>query len=278
MAGSVAPIGRTSNYVFMTVGILLLAAAASARWWSENKLAVRWEDLLLLVLPTLLWLLASGQLESLKIGSTGLQVKAAVQRAAQQKIEWQKSKINVEMPRMVNKKGGTAELQTIKKSYPQALGFPIQKTEWYDEYAVELYIRELAAQEGFKYFIFFANDKNKSLVGAIQASDLARHLSPKDGVAASKLLEEFVQILNGKAPPEGLQNFPGFIPTEGALKKTDDTKTALARMQERHVTWLPVVEGKSKFVGVVEQSRLAASLILEITKSLEEPRRGSQRA
>jgi hypothetical protein len=60
----------------------------------------------------------------------------------------------------------------------------------------------------------------------------------------------------------------GFVGREQGLKKGDDKRIALTRMDELSTTWLPVVAG-TKLIGVVERSELAAGLLLDVVKALE---------
>jgi hypothetical protein len=273
------------NYVFLAVGVILAMFVALARSYTGGNFVIRWEELVLLVLPVILWLLASGQLESFKIGSGGLQVKTALQRAALAKIELQISQIPVELPSVVSKKEGLGKLPSILASRPQALAFTLHHENWYDELAVKQYVSQLSALEGFKYFLFYGADQEHAFLGAISAANLARHLlrdeNPRRQPARRRAanptidLSEFIEVLNSKKPPDRLKTLSGFVGPDEAVNKTDDKKSVLSRMDEQSLSWLPVVDKKTnKFAGIVEQSRLAASLILDVTKSLDESSRG----
>lgn len=272
------------NYIFMVVGIALVIGTAYTRTFVGEKFSIRWEELVLLVLPITLWLLASGQLESFKLGSGGLQVKSALQRAAQAKIELQVSKIPVEQPSVVSKKEGLGKLPGILATRPEALAFTLQSGNYYDEFAVREYIDQLSKLEGFKYFLFYGADPEHLFLGAISASNLVRQLLVSDAIPVRRTrrrvptgtmtLPEFIQVLNSRKPPDRLRTIPGFIKPDDAADTSDDKKTVLTRMDKHNWSWLPVVDKQTnKFAGVVEQSRLAASLILDVTKSLDESSR-----
>ena len=72
----------STNAVFISLGIVLALGVSGYREYSGGTFEVRWPELILLIIPIILWLLASGQFESLRISATSVQIKTAVQRAA----------------------------------------------------------------------------------------------------------------------------------------------------------------------------------------------------
>jgi CBS domain-containing protein len=71
-----------------------------------------------------------------------------------------------------------------------------------------------------------------------------------------------------------LTNFPGLLSVDEALKETSDKREALQTMEDKHLDWIPVVDEGFRFKGVVERSRLVASMILDITNRLERSKQG----
>jgi len=62
---------------------------------------------------------------------------------------------------------------------------------------------------------------------------------------------------------------PGFVTVDRALRPDADKRIALEQMENLNVDWLPVVDANRFFTGVVERSRLTASLILDVANRLE---------
>ena len=61
-----------------------------------------------------------------------------------------------------------------------------------------------------------------------------------------------------------------------SVKRTANKKIVLASMEDKNIDWLPVVSSKEegyKLVGIVDRSRLTASLILDVTDQLEEKKK-----
>ena len=71
-------------------------------------------------------------------------------------------------------------------------------------------------------------------------------------------------------PYQRLAELPGFVGLETAVSQKADKREALAKMERLSVDWLPVVNPRNEFVGVVDRSRLTASLVLDVATSLKE--------
>jgi len=238
--------------------------------------AIRPTDLVIVILPAILWLLASGQIQSLKLGTGGLEVKSALQRAARSPITMQIEKMPISTLSVIGKE----ELDRIVSTGPQALVLEKHTEEWWDEYTVEESIRQLSKTEGFRLFVF--EDGNGRFIGAISASDLVRtlradgwerYLNPPQPGSGNYLLDvaTLKLILNNQAPESVLKQARGFLNQDDALSNSVDKKTALAKMEELNTSWLPVIDRRTrKLFGVVEQSRLAASLVLDIMNALDD--------
>src|SRR5712664_4672292 len=69
-----------SNAMALALGLALFLLVVLVRSSVDSKFDVSATDLVLLSLPIVLWLLASGQILSLKLG--GLQLTSAIQRAS----------------------------------------------------------------------------------------------------------------------------------------------------------------------------------------------------
>jgi CBS-domain-containing membrane protein len=61
-----------------------------------------------------------------------------------------------------------------------------------------------------------------------------------------------------------------------ALSVDVTKRDALARLEEADLDWLPAVSGDGRFAGIIERSRLTASLILDVAAQLETAREEAQ--
>ena len=66
-----------------------------------------------------------------------------------------------------------------------------------------------------------------------------------------------------------LEALPGFISAEKALHKENDKRKALESMNTLDAQVLPVVDDAQKFDGIVDRSKLTASILTEIADRVE---------
>jgi Mg/Co/Ni transporter MgtE len=66
-----------------------------------------------------------------------------------------------------------------------------------------------------------------------------------------------------------LKRLPGFEGAEMAVSQSADKKQALQMMEKRNVENLPVVNEEKRFAGIVDRSRLTASLIIDVANELK---------
>lgn len=62
---------------------------------------------------------------------------------------------------------------------------------------------------------------------------------------------------------------PGFIGLQHALNKQTDKRQALQQMEALNMDTLPVVQVNERFAGIVDRSRLTASLLIDVANNLE---------
>ena len=66
-----------------------------------------------------------------------------------------------------------------------------------------------------------------------------------------------------------LATLPGFVSSEKALHKKDDKRKALEMMNSEDAQVLPVLDQEEKFDGIVDRSKLTASILTEIAQRVE---------
>ena len=62
---------------------------------------------------------------------------------------------------------------------------------------------------------------------------------------------------------------PGFIASKDAVTKETDKGQALRKMEKLNVETLPVVDKMKHFAGIVNRSRLTASLLIDVSENLK---------
>lgn len=77
-----------------------------------------------------------------------------------------------------------------------------------------------------------------------------------------------------------LSKMSGFVSVDMAVNADADKKRVLEQMEQQDLDWLPVVQqdnGVNHFQGIVERSRLTASLILDVTNQLENKKKEQEK-
>src|SRR5712664_1761656 len=138
-----------SNAMALALGLALFLLVVLVRSSVDSKFDVSATDLVLLSLPIVLWLLASGQILSLKLG--GLQLTSAIQRASTKPVVTKLGDINIKPEAYVKKVDGS-ELPTIIAKYPTSLAFEVFETpaNYYVDGDLSNYIDQLVRNPGFK--------------------------------------------------------------------------------------------------------------------------------
>ena len=80
--------------------------------------------------------------------------------------------------------------------------------------------------------------------------------------------KDFAKWLND-ANTTALTKLPGFISVEDAITENTDKDRALRKMEKLNVDTLPVIDEAKRFVGIVDRSRLIASLLIDVVASLK---------
>ncbi len=248
------------------VAISVLALVVALRSISGGKVEVRLADAAIDVIPIVLWLFISGQIAKFSVGTGGIEVEAtkeAILTASAKPIGGQVSALPV-APVEMALKGSVDAIPDLVRREVQAihlvLGFA-----GYEAQALDQYLTTLARYPFFRYVIF--SNPDQSLFGVIDGRKLAAILESR---TVGLSWPDFAAMLNrgGPAERERLSRIPGFIPSANAVGRNTDKRQVLERMEKLGVEWLPVVRDDQRFEGVVDRSRLTASLILDVSAQL----------
>jgi hypothetical protein len=142
----------------------------------------------------------------------------------------------------------------------------------YHGVAIKKYLDKLTSYSFFRFVIFL--DADSKFFGMMDARQLKSQL---DDSSSDFKFDSLASLFNqGPAAMLGrLTGLSGFVPASNAVKHTTDRQDALEKMENLGVDWLPVVEDDGRFAGIVERSRLTASLILDVADRLKDGRRAS---
>lgn len=257
--------------LLIIVGLALLAGSVYIRTKSDNKVELKSIDIALLLLPLVFFLFFTGKIGRVNLFGVEMETAAVIVDAARQPIESQITELegatiddmvrSVEMER----KGGVDRIPELIERKTEALQFRLGRGGYYGP-AIQEYFESLMAAAYLKYVII--NDEEGRLFGFFEARDLMNYFQKQgdDGYAT------LASRLNSGSPSarEWLSSLPGFIGGDMAVTHDLKKRQVLKTMEERNVQTLPVVRDDGRFVGIVERSRISASLLLEIFDKLEQ--------
>jgi hypothetical protein len=234
--------------------VVLLVVLVALRVWTQNRIEVKTSDMVLALIPIALWLFTSGRIQELTVGE--VKIVAAIKQASTSPVASQVTRLPVDLVR-ADPKEGLSQLAELKRKGAQALSFQLGYGGYYGP-VLRQYLEELVQTPAFRYVVI--NRADGSLFGLLDSRQLTSLLKAGSGQVDP---ERFAEWLNRSSTTE-LSSLPGFIPAKSALQKTSETRDALERMNALDVQSLPVVDDTGRFVGVVDRSKLSASMLIDI--------------
>lgn len=250
-----------------------------------NNIEIKPVDVGIALIPFVLWMATAGILKKVELPGIGaLEMADVFVAAAAVQIESQVSETPV-TELVAERKRGVGDIPKLIASGTQVLSFTLG-FQGYDTPSVWMYFNHLIKSPTFKYALL--NDKNGSLFGLFDARGLTvklnpdnneelmrKHpLKPYEGLPDKQQVKKWLVFTKfiKDGMKEELTKTPGFVSFEKSVLSTTDKKTVLKQMEKYNLDWLPVVDksqGIYQFRGIVERSRVTASLILDVTTSLE---------
>ncbi|MBV6465315.1 MAG: hypothetical protein PGMFKBFP_00591 [Anaerolineales bacterium] len=129
--------------------------------------------------------------------------------------------------------------------------------------AIEEYLVSLVKYPFLRYVIM--EDKDGAFFAMANARELTALLMSTNPPYTSKELAEWLNA----SDKSSLKKLPGFMSSESAVDETTDKSQALQLMESLNVDNLPAISKDKRFAGIVNRSRLTASLIIDVAKQLK---------
>lgn len=262
--------GELNLSILLIIGIGLFIGSIILRSKSNNKYDIKAVDLTLIILPFFAWLLLTGRIERIAFGGVEVEVAETFISASTAPIDSQITRTkSLPIDQVVEtveraSKSGIDRIPTLIKNKTESLEFTLEHGGYWGP-AIKLYFESLMAHSFLKYTVI--HNKNGSLFGVYNAQTLSWYLN-KEKYTAYK---NFANYLNKGTTQskEALSKFPGFISAEIAVNPNSNKRAVLEQMEKLNLDTLPVVNEQNQFVGVIDRTRLTASLIIEVSKKLE---------
>lgn len=238
--------------------VALVTGMAALRIQTDGGFTITNTDVLVGVIPIAVWLVATGRIKEIAFGQFKL-VASAISKAANKSVDEQVSDLPVSELSQVEK-ADPAEIERLRKQRKKALTFRLGHGG-YAAPAIKAYFTGLACT--LEYVVI--EDENEHFFGILDFQILRTCLE-----RSVEEMQSFAKGLN-EADRNRIQALPSFVGHELAIHATQPKAQVLQKMESASVPILPVIDKETKrFAGIVERSRLVASMMLEITRRFEE--------
>ena len=244
--------------------LLLLVFLVLLRTVTRNRFEIKNSDIFLALIPVALGLVLSGRIKELTVGD--LKIVPAVTKATKSPIKAQVTALPVEAVR-AEPKAGLRKIPQLVKKGTQALSFQLGYGG-YQGFAIQEYLERLTRYPFFEYVVIIKPDSRFfGLFDARQLSDLLRN--PDHRIRGEELpsFGRFAEWLTLSKIAK-IEALPGFVGKSHAVKKTMNKHDALQHMEKLDVQTLPVVNDDGHLAGILERSKLSASILIDIAERL----------
>ena len=248
------------------ITVVVLGGVVALRSATGGRIQVTLNDAIIAAIAAALALLVSGKLSKVVVGSEGVTIETAreaILSSTAQPTAQQVEPLPV-APIEQALKGGVAEIPDMVRRRVQGLDF-VLGLGGYDPNVIKTYLETLTRYDFFRFIIVLTPDRR--LFGMIDGRSL---LATLEDQTSGITFQEFTSLLNraNDADRQKLAQLPGFVSASNAVTKQLDKREVLDRMQKAGRDWLPVVTAQGQRDGVVDRSRLTASIILDVTNQL----------
>ena len=244
---------------FIAILILLIVLRLK-----NSSIEVKSTDVVVAIIPIVVFLLVSGKLQKFEIGEGGLKLETAFVNASKSAIASQINQIAglpITAPRAMSK-GGVSEIPRLIAGKTEALIFRLGGGNYWGP-AIAEYFDKLSSQSYFKYVII--ENPDRTFYAISDARELEILFKSHDNQISPDAFADWINN-NDKAQ---LSKLPGFISFQDALSEKSDKTQALSDMEKHNSDILPVIDENKHLKGVVERSRLTASLLVDIAQELK---------
>lgn len=229
--------------------IFMVLAFVYLRTKSDGKYEIKLTDIIMGILPVVIWLLLSGNISELQVGDL-------------------RFKLNEEFNRNIVKETSLkGDLLADGENY-FSIGVDC-------EYAIEPDIKKNNPYPGgasYAYVIIqkdCEDDKYGNAHPKFWAILSFKDLSEEFLAPTSKFDGNFFLLWAKERDFRNLsKHLPSFVSEENAVTFKTDKLTALEKMEELNVEFLPVIDEDKTFLGVVTKSKLTTSFLVNIGKDL----------
>jgi hypothetical protein len=247
------PVAAIGGFLVILVLLVLLRAKTG------NKLDIKSSDIVLALVPIGLWLFLSGKVQEFAFGD--FKIVAAIKEASKSPVGAQVTALPV-VSLQIDAKSGVDQISNLIAKKSEALSFRLGHGGYYGP-AISEYMNRLTQYPFLRYVII--SDADGNFFCLADARQLAAWLRE-----SYNFDDDFARWLNSGDKSQ-LSQLPGFIAADQAMMKASNRRRALQLMDSLDVQTLPVIDEQQQFVGVIDRSKLTASMLIDIADRVEAP-------
>lgn len=252
-----------NTFILISIGLFfsLLILIVYIRKKFGEGIEIKNSDIILALLPILLWLLLSGKIASLQVGE--LKIETAFKKAKNESVSKQIYQLPITTIQGEDK-STLHKLEDMMRAKPQALKFVLGKEAYVPEIVTE-YLRLLSTST-VKYIVF--ENKERQFIGLITLTELNNQIFNQTDNNHFTTTDLVKWLANEEV--DKVKTIKGLLSVSDAITTTTAKQKALEQMEKLNSEVLPVLDSSRMLQGVVERSRLATSLLLEVSNSIDQ--------
>jgi hypothetical protein len=237
--------------VFVLIIVIMLILRAKV----GEKFEVKYSDIAIALIPIVLLLILTDKIELFEFA--GIKIKTAIVNASKAEIEKQVLPLE---PVIIDKKGPPSEISRLIREKTEALSFQLGYLG-YSGPVIKKYLNQLLKHPYLKYIVI--NSSGGKFFGMADAGEANSFFS-----ISEDMYQNFADWI-AMSDENSLLKLPGFISAQDAIRRDSHKQTSLMKMEELKTEKLPVIDEQEKFIGVVDRSRLTASLIIDVANKVK---------
>jgi len=241
--------------------VVIIAGMMVLRWKIGANFEVRNSDILLAIVPVALWLVLTGKIQKLEFGE--FKIEAAFVEASKESISNQVTELSLPLETLrLDPKEGVEQLPRLLEKKTEGLYFQLGYGGYYGP-AIQEYLDVLTRSPYLKYLVFI--DQQKKFAALADARQLYAILTAPNRPFDAGKFADWVR----RSDLASLAGLPGFVGVENAIRRDANKQTVLEKMEKLDRDILPVMGEDGSFAGIVDRSRLTASLIIDVANKVK---------
>jgi hypothetical protein len=241
--------------IFIAIIVLLMGLRAKI----GEKFEIRNSDILMALIPVAIWLVLTGKVTIVEFG--GFKIEAAFREASQASVAPQITPVKLPVePLTMDPKRGVEQIPALIENKTKALVFRLGYIGYYGP-AIEEYLQRLTAFPYLKYIVI--QNPDGTFVGLADARELWAMFAGRLRYTADDFARWIIE-----SNTTALSQLLGYVSSQHAINENLEIQKALEQLYTLQRETLPVVDNNGKFVGMVEQSQLVSSMLLDVAKRI----------